>query len=459
MQLTSITTHITAIFALLSAMVMLTVGTIASYAVSEHFSEEDLTEISGKLELIQHALVKINSLGQFQNLDDALIGHPALSVMVYAEDGRVLFRTSKSQFPSYLLHRNPTLHGGGKVEFSHWRMDGKDFRGLTVRMRTSIPDTPFLNVAIAVDIVHHQQFITHFQLILWCCLFAGIVMLAFIGWVAVRRGLMPIRDFVRVASLISAQHLKERIDVESLPSELKDLGVSFNEMLLRLEDAFVRLSEFSSDIAHELRTPVSNLMTQGQVALSQTRTAEEYREVLYSNIEEYERLARMISDMLFLAKADNGLIVPHREPMDLGEELDVVIDFYEALAADNKINVSRSGTASFEGDRLMMRRAFSNLLSNAIRYTPQGMTIMINVAQTENTVLISFDNPGKPIPPEALTRIFDRFYRIDLSRQRETEGTGLGLAITKSIMDAHRGHIKAESLKDHVRFEITLPLK
>jgi two-component system heavy metal sensor histidine kinase CusS len=458
-KLTSITTRITAIFALLSTVVMISLGAIASYVVSEHFSEEDLTEINGKLELIQHALIKIDSLSQLQKMDDALIGHPALSVMVYAKDDRALYRTFNSRFPASILHNNPTVYGQGQVKFSKWEVDSKVFRGLTVRMQTSMPETPFLNVAIAVDIAHHEQFITRFQHVLWCYLFAGILLLAFIGWIAVRRGLTPIRNFVHVASLISAQHFNERIDLTSLPSELIDLGVSFNEMLLRLQDAFVRLSEFSSDIAHELRTPVSNLMTQGHVALSQARSAEEYREVLYSNIEEYERLSRMISDMLFLAKADNGLIVPHRESMDLGDELDAVIDFYEAVASDNRICVTRSGTASFQGDRLMMRRAFSNLLSNALRYTPKDMTITISVKQSGNAILISFDNPGKPIPPDALSRIFDRFYRIDSSRQRETEGTGLGLAITKSIVGAHGGQIRADSLENLVCFEITLPLK
>lgn len=145
--------------------------------------------------------------------------------------------------------------------------------------------------------------------------------------------------------------------------------------------------------------------------------------------------------------------------MDLGEELDAVIDFHEAVASDNEVSVRREGTASVHGDRLMMRRAFSNLLSNAIRYTPKGMTITINVTKTENGVLISFDNPGKPISPEALPRLFDRFYRLDPSRQRETEGTGLGLAITKSIVAAHGGHIQAESLENRVRFEIILPLQ
>lgn len=459
MKLTSITTRITAIFALLSTVVMIAIGTLANHAVSEHFAEEDLTDLNGKLELIQNVLEKTVSQSGLGMLDDALVGHHALSVLVYTPAGKTLYVSHGPEFPEHVLGSTPVAYKKQVPQLRKWQIEGKVYRGLTTQMQTAIPEIPQVNIAIAVDIAHHEHFISRLQQSLWVYLLTGILLLAFIGWFAARRGLVPILDFVRVAGRISANRLNERMDVQSLPMELVDLGNSFNGMLQRLQDAFVRLSEFSSDIAHELRTPVSNLMTQGHVALSQVRTAEEYREVLYSNIEEYERLSRMISDMLFLAKADNNLIVPHRESMDLGEELDAVIDFHEAVASDNEVSVRREGTASVHGDRLMMRRAFSNLLSNAIRYTPKGMTITINVTKTENGVLISFDNPGKPISPEALPRLFDRFYRLDPSRQRETEGTGLGLAITKSIVAAHGGHIQAESLENRVRFEIILPLQ
>src|SRR3546814_755841 len=200
-------------------------------------------------------------------------------------------------------------------------------------------------------------------------------------------------------------------------------------------------------------------MTESHVALSQTRSTDEYKEILYSNIEEYERLARIIADMLFLAKADNGLIVPNRKNMDLGDEIDVVVEYYEALADEKRITVMREGSANFNGDALMMRRAFSNLLSNAIRCTPEGQQIVIAVSSEESTYLtILFKNPGPSIPDEALARIFDRFYRVDPSRQRETEGTGLGLPITKSIIESHGGSIRTFNMEGGVCLEIRFPL-
>ena len=149
----------------------------------------------------------------------------------------------------------------------------------------------------------------------------------------------------RVAQRITASRLHDRLPMASLPTELVDLATAFNGMLARLEDSFRRLSEFSSDLAHELRTPIGSLMTQTQVALSRTRSAEEYREVLYSNSEEYDRLARMIADMLFLAKADNGLIVPRSETVDLAVEVRELFEFYDALAEDRAVRLALAGEA------------------------------------------------------------------------------------------------------------------
>jgi two-component system heavy metal sensor histidine kinase CusS len=457
---TSIITRITLIFAALSTLVMIAIGAIASYAVDSHFAEEDLIEIQGKLELIHHALNSAPELdGQPlpQRLNDALIGHHALSVMVYRPDSQLIYRSMEASFPSALLLPHPPPYAPHGMHLQRWQQHGHAYRGVVVQFPASAQRPP-LNVAIAVDIGHHDHFIHHFQRSLWLYLATGILFLVAVGWIAARRGLRPIRDFVRMAGTVSASRLGERIDTASLPQELVELGVSFNDMLHRLQESFLRLSEFSSDIAHELRTPVSNLMTQTHVALSQARSADEYQEILYSNIEEYERLSRMIADMLFLAKADNGLLVPHRERMNLGAEIDAVIEFYDALAAEKQLSITRHGTATLAGDRLMIRRAFSNLLSNAVRYTPPGQAITITIQNDHNEwMTVCVDNAGEPIPPESLSRLFDRFYRVDPSRQRESEGTGLGLAITKSIIEAHGGRIRALSLDHIMRFELTLP--
>ncbi|PRD19285.1 UNVERIFIED_CONTAM: copS, partial [Trichonephila clavipes] len=223
-------------------------------------------------------------------------------------------------------------------------------------------------VGIAINTLHHEVFLRAFERELFLIGVGGLVLMVALGWLAVRRGLMPLQRMAVVAEGISARHLQDRLSTTTVPVELETLASAFNAMLDRLSDSLDRLSAFSSDLAHELRTPVNNLMTQTQVLLSKPRSDEDYREVLYSNLEEFERLARMISDMLFLAKADNGLIMPHREAVQLASEVTAVLEFYEALAADKSLILQASGQAVVMGDALMLRRVISNLVSNAVRH-------------------------------------------------------------------------------------------
>jgi two-component system heavy metal sensor histidine kinase CusS len=214
----------------------------------------------------------------------------------------------------------------------------------------------------------------------------------------------------------------------------------------------------SSDLAHELRTPVSNLLTQTQVTLSKARSAEDYRDILASNAEEFERLSRTISDMLFLAKADNNQIIPNREAIDLAEEIGDLLEYYDVLAEEKSIDLSFSGAGQILGDRLMLRRAISNLLSNALRHTPNDGVVTVQIEERDDGLThIAVENTGNEIPAEHLPRLFDRFYRVDSSRLRTTENSGLGLAITQSIVIAHGGKVRVQSTAEKTRFTLSLP--
>ena len=197
-------------------------------------------------------------------------------------------------------------------------------------------------------------------------------------------------------------------------------------------------------------------MTQTQVALTRARSAEEYREVLASNMEEYERLARMIGDMLFLAQADNSLVTPRKEEVDLAREVARLLEFYEALAAESGVRLEAVGAVHVAADRLMLQRALSNLISNAIRHTRRGGTVSVGLAGEASQAVISVDNPGE-IPAQHLPRLFDRFYTGDPARRASGEGAGLGLAITRSIVAAHGGSITASSEAGVTRFRVVLP--
>ena len=462
MRIASITVRLALFFSAASLIVLLAIGYLIGNAVERHFEEQDLHELHTKLVLIRHALARVRTAPDLdeagQRLNDALVGHHGLSITVLGPRQRVLFASRDADFPSEYLDSRPSGEHIRTTDLVIWSKGGETYRGIAAAAFTSIPDMPPATAFLALNIGHHLEFMTAFRKSLWLAVTAGILLIALFGWVAARRGLVPLRNMAQVAHGISASRLDSRLRLDDVPPELYDLAAAFNQMLDRLQDSFKRLSDFSSDLAHELRTPISNLMTESQVVLTRARSADEYREVLYSNLEEYDRLARMIGDMLFLAKADNGLIVLRSEPVDLAKEVRQLFDFYEALSEEQGVRLTLAGEGAIRGDDLMLRRALSNLLSNALRYTPRDGTISVRIDQPKpGAIRLAVENPGQTIPAEHLPRLFDRFYQVDASRHRTHEGAGLGLAIAKSIIEAHGGEIAVASGHGLTRFEAVFP--
>ena len=455
----SLTARLTLLFAAGSSVVLLGLGWLIGASIERHFEEQDRDALVGKLMLARHVIERVTSAQDLEHLpaqlNDAIVGHHDLVVRVLGPQKEVLLASSATPFPGdWFAH---VTHAPGSRLFV-WSQGERSYRGLAASIPSGVAAWPPLVVAVAVDIEHHQSFMSTFMHTLWLFVAAAALATGLLGWFAASRGLAPLRTMRERAAVVTAQKLDQRLPVDAVPVELADLATTLNEMLARLEEAFRRLSDFSSDMAHELRTPISNLMTQTQVALSRARDAASYREILESNMEEFERLARMISDMLFLAKAENGLTTANCEQVDLAREVHDLFEFYEALADEKNIRLQLAGEGCIRGDRLMLRRALSNLLSNALRYTPREGIVTVTISTAEEGVALTVDNPGETIPPQHLARLFERFYRADPSRQHLTgEGTGLGLAITRAIIGAHRGRISATSGAGHTRFLVWLP--
>jgi two-component system heavy metal sensor histidine kinase CusS len=246
--------------------------------------------------------------------------------------------------------------------------------------------------------------------------------------------------------------------MDSVPRELESLVSSFNAMLARLEESFVRLSNFSADIAHELRTPISNLRTHTEVILSKKRAPDTYEENLYSNLEDLNRLSSIIDGMLFLAKSDNGLVLPAKEKVELRSVVEKLFEYYQLLAEDTGVKLQVSGHGAVYGDGTMLDRMISNLLSNALRYTPPDCTVSVKIESLGSIISLSVKNPGEEIAGEHLPRLFDRFYRVDPARREgATNNAGLGLAIVRSLVDAHDGAVECVSGGGYTTFEIRLP--
>lgn len=455
---TSITRRLTLLFITASSGVLLALGLVIASSVENHFEDLDMEVLAGKMELARHALAQLksqadlNELGQL--MSHSLVGHHGLEVMFISGDHTVLFATQNAKFPPELVMASAAQISGRPML---WSLGQQTYRSIAAALPTGIDGGVKVFVAVAVDMEQHQSFMQSFRHTLWLFVAAAAALTGFLGWAAVRRGLAPLSTMRKQTQAVTAQQLNYRLPLESAPIELAALAQSLNDMLARLEEAFHRLSDFSSDIAHELRTPVSNLMTQTQVALSRTRNADEYRGILESNAEEFEHMGRMISDMLLLAKADNGLVVPHREVFSLADEIRALFEYYEAVAEEGGLRLQLDGDCKASADRLMLRRALGNLLSNAVRHSTPGTGVQVHIRANAGSVWIAIENTGETIPAEFLERVFDRFFRVDASRHRSSEGTGLGLAITRSIVIAHGGTISATSVDGLSTFTIKLP--
>jgi two-component system heavy metal sensor histidine kinase CusS len=272
----------------------------------------------------------------------------------------------------------------------------------------------------------------------------AIVLATGIGWVLARRGLAPVRAISADIGRINAEKLHARIANETWPEELRQLALSFDDMLARLERSFEQLSRFSSDLAHEFRSPINNLVAAASVTLGRSRDAAQYQATLEVVIEEGSRLSRMVSSMLFLARADNAEQGLRLEPVSTGVEFRKLVEFFDISADDQGVALQAEGDCQLAADPLLLRRALSNLITNALRYTPRGGAIVLKAREQDDAILISVCDNGAGIAPEHLPFLFDRFYRVDAARSA-TDSTGLGLAVVRSIAELHGGGVSVRS--------------
>jgi len=323
--------------------------------------------------------------------------------------------------------------------------DGRRFLLVAARARAGAPANASREMQIALDDSAHDSITSDYRRSMAWTVLLGTLASTLAAAAIVRSGLRPIRQITRSARGISASQLHARVGSANWPKELIELANAFDEMLQRLERSFLQLSQFSADLAHELRTPINNLMGEAEVALSRPRDAPEYRHVLESSLEEFARLARMIDSMLFLARAERAESPLQPVIFDARKELEETREFYEALAEQRGVTIDCSGAAQLRADPILFRRAIGNLLSNALEHTPSGGRVQLQVQSRADGVDIRVEDTGCGVAPEHLPRLFDRFYRVDRARSGHPQGTGLGLAIVRSILELHGGTVELES--------------
>lgn len=292
-----------------------------------------------------------------------------------------------------------------------------------------------------------EQMLGAYRSKIWMALAAGVLLAFALGWLISQRGLRPVRTLATQAASIDPRHIHLRLDDFADTVELEVLSQALNQMLERLEQGFAQLSRFSEDLAHEMRTPLTNLMGQSQQLLDRSRSQEEYQNALASNLEEYERLARMIDSMLFLARSEQPKATLKRKATDLRALTEQLCEYFEGMAADRGITLVNHSNAKLLADPELLRRALANLIANALRYGAANSPVTISTHTTESTLELSVHNLGDVIEPGHMPHIFERFYRCDASRNQPGDSGGLGLAIVRSIMHAHAGEVRVTS--DH----------
>jgi len=282
---------------------------------------------------------------------------------------------------------------------------------------------------------------------------AAVLVAAISIWL-VRRALSPLRSLAAEAEAIDVRHLARRMPGQA-QAELEPLVAAFNQMLSRLETGYQQLSQVSADMAHELRTPIGTLLGQTEVALSQTRSLGDYQALLGSNYEELERLAKMIDNMLFLARAEDASQARDEQRIDLASLGEKLRSYFDDMAEEKAMRLEMALNGELQADPLLLQRALANLMANALRYGDAGTPVRISSRILPSAVELVVENHGPTLSADQQARVFDRFWRADASRHQGS--SGLGLAIVRSIMQRHQGRCEVQSAHGITRFTLRFP--
>jgi two-component system, OmpR family, heavy metal sensor histidine kinase CusS len=453
----SIASQLVLLFTLAAAF-LLSCGLGVFYLiVVRHAFEEDNEFLADRLSALRGELSQAGGLGSLI----ATLRNPrgskveAYWVRVIDSKGDVVTETPKM---SLLLPQSAFPEAPGKNSIYHpknYRVSQKLFS-----LATAIEEAdgqPYI-IQLAQDRSSDEQFATQFAFVLGGALGLGILASAMIAIAVTRRGLRPLQQMTQSLERIGPAHLDERVGKTTWPRELQPVATAFDEMLARLENSFTKLSQFSADLAHELRTPISNIRGEAEVTLTRPRTLEDYRSVVESIAAECERLSGIVDNLLFLARAEAVDRQIERNVFAARPAIEKIAAYYRTIAEERGISITNKGEGEVYADALLFDRALSNLLDNALRFTPNGGRITIATETKPTRIELAVADTGCGIHPHHLPHLFDRFYRVDSSRS--SQGAGLGLALVKSITDLHGGSVAVASEVDRgTTVTLTFPAK
>jgi len=455
----SITARLTFAFALCVALIQLGAGIYLYWSVKQDILAQDRDALVDHIREVRLVMSDDKSApaGLSRQWESHVLSRQGIYVRILTSDGAMVSETAGMATPATAF---PPPVGPITIprQSIRWQHAIGDQEYMLMSARAVAGRTGNVQVIqAALDLDESERDFAAYLNKLVGVWFGAVLAAIAIGYVGMRRGLSEVRRIAQAAGRINAAHFDERLSNRPMPAELKELAEAFDAMVSRLRDAFTQLSRFSADLAHEFRTPLNNLISAASVTLSRARTADEYRELIERSMEEYEALNRMIEAMLFLARTENRQIARHVEPISAAAEFAKVMEFFEALAEERGVSLASEGDIRLVADPVLLRRALSNLVANALRHCARGDTILLKATQSPaGQARLQVIDTGEGIDTQHLPHLFDRFSQVDPAR---SEGNvGPGLTIVKSIADLHGGQITVVSQPgSHTAFTLDLP--
>jgi len=441
----SITWRLVAMFAVAALVTFSLIGGALYVVLRGELMRHEREELNTHLQDMMYLIQRITTADRWNRvqtkMDTLTPADGSVRFWVLSDDPR--FQYGKGMAEMERMERN--ADGMGTIVLPQRE---HAFQTLT-RTIPADDERPVIRLIVGIDGAAYAHTLRTFVIAMLALSLTAVLLVMLLGYWIAQLGLRPLKQLSVAAQALSPGSSSQRLEVSPLADELSDLTAAFNGALGRLEAAYKQLEAFNADVAHELRTPLANLIGETQVALSRQRTAPQFEEVLQSNLEELERLRSIVNDMLFLARADQGEAATGLVVTPIEQEVAKTIDFFEFLLDEREMSVAIEGDARASApiETSLFRRAMSNLLQNAIQHSPDQACIAIRIEEREAAVRVSVRNPGEPIGASHLPRLFDRFFRADPARhdQGGHHGHGLGLAIVKAVADMHGGEVFATS--------------
>ena len=435
-----------------SALILLAVSAVLYDALEDKLQVRDQAAVVDYALAVQQVLLESAPAGGVEQPDwlhkaeERVLGGLRFQMRILDADGQTVLEAPDMSADERDFPAPAELPGSDMATAKLTADTGNAYLLASAWVTQGGPRSPRYRLQLALDLTDSEAVLDSYKrellLVLAIALLAAAAAAGAVGYASLR----PLRAFTRAAQAVRPDSLSVRLGEGRWPRELSGLALAFDQMLDRLEEAFVRLARYSADLAHEFRTPVQNLVAATSVALSRTRSIEEYQTLLDASLREYQRLGRMVDQMLFIARSENAQTQLQRESLSCREEFDALLDFFGIAAEEASVTLQAQGAARVWADRSMFRQAVSNLLSNALRHTPAGGNVSVaahNNAHGDAMIVVTDSGPG--IAAEHQPRVFDRFYRVDHGRSRQSAGAGLGLAIVQSIMRLHGGEARVVS--------------